>query len=54
MGPESRQALGNCDTSILNFCLRGSQLSWLGEKCQAVITVLGWCIFESLCKYLLD
>lgn len=54
LGPESRQTLGHCDTSILNFCLWGSQWSWLGEKCQAVITVLGWCSFESLCKSLLD
>lgn len=54
VGQESRQALGNCDTSILNFCLRWITLSLLGEMCQAIIRVLGWCSFESLCKSLLD
>lgn len=54
LGPESGQALGSCDTSILNFCLRGSQFSLIGEMCQAIITILGWCNFESLGKSLLD
>lgn len=48
-GNESKRALWNCDISILNFYLRGSQFSLLVEMSQAVITILEWYSFKSVC-----